>query len=66
MTLCHEKGFPTGSELCLHQGNKHLLRQSLNTLAAHNVGSCKVNPVADTELWRKYGKDYSMSMARGV
>lgn len=60
--LCHEKGFPTGSELCLHQGNKHLLRQSLNTLAAHNVGSCKVNPVADTELWRKYGKDYSMSM----
>lgn len=60
--LCHAKGFPTGSELCLHKGNRHLLRQSLNTLAAHQVGSCKVNPVADTDLWRRFGADYSISI----
>ena len=61
--LCHAKGFPTGAEMCLHKGNLHLLRQSLNTLAAHHVGSCKVNPVSDTELWLRFGKDYSVSLA---
>lgn len=49
--LCAQRGFPTGSELCLHQRNKHLLRQSINTLGAHGVSSCKVNPVSETELW---------------
>ena len=49
--LCAARGFPIGSELCLHQKNKHLLRQSINTLGAHGVSSCKVNPVTETELW---------------
>lgn len=60
--LCHERGFPTGAEMCLHQGNRHLLRESLNTLAAHHVGSCKVNPVSDTDYWRQFGKDYTLSV----
>ena len=60
--LCHAKGFPTGSEMCIHQGNRHLLGQSLNTLAAHHVGSCKVNPVVDTQMWQKFGANYSISV----
>lgn len=60
--LCHEMGFPTGAELCLHQGNKHLLRQSINTLAEHHCAHVKTNPVADSELWQKYGEDYSLSI----
>ncbi|MEG1657295.1 MAG: radical SAM protein [Christensenellaceae bacterium] len=60
--LCHEMGFPTGAEMCLHQGNKQLLRKSINTLAAHHCTSIKTNPVADTELWKKYGKDYTISL----
>ncbi len=59
--LCYEKGFPTDAEMCLHKGNAPLLRQSLNTLAAHHVKSCKVNTVAPTELWDKYGKEYTIS-----
>ena len=51
--LCYERGFPTGSELCIFQKNKHLLRQSINTLAKHRVGSVKTNPVSETELWLK-------------
>ncbi|MEA4853250.1 MAG: radical SAM protein [Christensenella sp.] len=60
--LCYEMGFPTGAETCLHQGNLHLLRQSLNTLAAHHCGHVKTNPVSDTALWKQYGADYSISL----
>lgn len=60
--LCHEMGFPTGAEMCLHKGNAHLLRQSVNTLAARHCHSLKTNPVSDTELWSKYGADYSIGI----
>ena len=59
---CHERGFPTGAEMCLHQGNKHLLRESINTLAAHHCKSLKVNPVAGTETWERLGEDRSITM----
>ncbi|MEG2231908.1 MAG: radical SAM protein [Lachnospiraceae bacterium] len=60
--LCYEMGFPTGAEMCLHQGNKNVLRQSINTLAAHHCTSVKTNPVSDTELWKKYGMNYSIDL----
>ena len=60
--LCRDRGFATEAELCLHRGNCPLLRQSVNTLAAHHCAALKVNPVSDTELWRKYGGDYALSM----
>lgn len=61
--LCYERGFLTSSELCLHQGNKHLLRESLNTLSKHHVRSCKTNPVSPTDLWTKSGSDdYTLSL----
>lgn len=60
--LCHKKGFATGAELCLHKGNMHLLRQSINTLAAHHCKSLKTNPISDTELWKKFGQNMSITM----
>ena len=60
--LCHERGFPTGAEMCLHQGNKHLLRESVSTLAAHHCESLKVNPVADTDTWERLGEDRSLTL----
>lgn len=61
--LCHEHGFLTGSELCLHKGNVGRLRQSIQTLAAHHVSSCKVNAVTESALWRSNGcTDYSIGM----
>lgn len=59
---CKERGFPTGSELCLHRGNKDTLRESVNRLAGLGVESLKVNPVSSTDLWENYDKDYSLSL----
>lgn len=59
--LCHDMGFPTGAELCLHQGNRHLLRKSVNTLANHHCAHLKTNPVSMTDLWASYDKDYSLT-----
>lgn len=59
--LCKERGFPTGAEMALHRGNAAVLRESVNTLAAHGCARLKVSGVMDTELWKKYGKDYHLS-----
>lgn len=40
---CREKGFSTASELCLHKGNAHTLRDSVNLLASVGVSSLKVS-----------------------
>ncbi len=58
--LCHEMHFPTGAELCLHKGNVHLLRQSINTLAKHHCLHVKTNPVSNTDSWENYNKNYSL------
>ena len=60
--LCREKGFPTAAELCIHQGNKHLLRESVNRLAEWGCGHLKTNPVSGTELWDKHGDGKSITM----
>lgn len=59
---CRDRGFATGSELCLHQGNKDTLRESVRLLADLGVENLKVNPVAGTELWERYDRDYSLTM----
>ncbi len=60
--LCHEYGFPTGAEMCVHRGNLHLIRQSIRTLAEHHCRSLKINPVSPTELWDQFGQDKTLSM----
>ena len=41
--LCRDRGFPTGSEYCLHKGNKHVFRDSIKLLGELGCGSVKVN-----------------------
>lgn len=41
--LCKDRGFPTGAELCLHKGNKHTLRESINLLASLGCRSLKIS-----------------------
>lgn len=59
--LCRDNGFPTGAEMCIHQGNKHTLRETMKLLSACGVAHVKTNPVSDTELWTNYTEDYSIS-----
>ncbi|MCR4907467.1 MAG: radical SAM protein [Lachnospiraceae bacterium] len=40
--LCKEHGFPTGSEMCLHKGNLHTLRDSVKLLGSLGVSRLKV------------------------
>lgn len=41
--LCHARGFATGAELALHEGNVHTLRESVRKLGELGVSSLKVN-----------------------
>ena len=49
--LCYERGFPTGAEICLHQRNKHTLRESINLLASVGVAHVKTNPASMSGAW---------------
>ena len=60
--LCRDMGFPTASEMCIHQGNKHLLRASLQHLREVGCGSVKTVPVSDVGEWQKNGAGQSVTM----
>lgn len=45
--LCHEHGFPTGAEYCLHKGNVDVLPESIRLLAGVGCASVKVNGLCD-------------------
>lgn len=46
--LCKERGFPTGSEFCLHRGNMATLRDSVKKLSAWGVRSLKVSRLCNS------------------
>lgn len=58
---CKEKGFPTGAEMCIHNGNKHLLRDTINRLAELGCGSLKTNPISNVGAWKEGGYGESIS-----
>lgn len=60
--LCRDMGFPTGAEMCLHAGNKHLLRASVNHLRDVGCGNVKTNPISDVGEWKKNGGSASIPM----
>ncbi len=60
--LCRDMGFPTGAEMCLHQGNKHLLRESVNHLRDVGCRSLKTNPISNVGEWQKNGYGESLSL----
>lgn len=59
---CREKGFPTGAEMCIHHGNKHLLRATVNRLASLGCRSLKPVPVSNVGEWKKNGYGESISI----
>ena len=59
--LCREHGFPTGAEMCIHDRNKHTLRDSVNYLASVGCRSLKTNPVSDEGTWHDNGYGRSIS-----
>ncbi len=59
---CREQGFPTGAEMCIHQGNKHTLRETVNRLASLGCRSLKTNPVSNVGAWKENGFGESISM----
>ena len=59
---CKEKGFSTGAEMCIHNGNKHLLRQTINRLAELGCRSLKTTPVSNVGAWKEGGYGESVSI----
>jgi len=59
---CRAKGFPTGAEMCIHQGNKHLLRETVKRLGELGCSSLKTNPISNVGAWKEgdYGESISM------
>ena len=56
--LCRDNGFKTAAEMCIHEKNKHLIRESINYLASVGCRAIKTCPVSDVGEWHKnnYGK----------
>ncbi len=59
---CKDRGFPTGAEMCLHQNNKHTLRESINLLASWGCRHMKTNPVSNVGAWKEGGYGEAISM----
>ena len=59
---CKKKGFPTGAEMCIHNGNKHLLRETVNQLAEWGCRSLKTNPISNVGAWLEGGYGESIPM----
>lgn len=58
---CQRYGFPTGAEMCIHQMNKHTLRETVKKLASWGCYALKTNPVADVGEWKENGYGESIS-----
>ena len=59
---CREKGFPTGAEMCIHHGNKHLLRETVLRLKEFGCRSLKTNPISNVGAWKEGGYGESISI----
>ena len=52
LKLCHEKGFHTSVEMCIHRGNVSGLLDTLYALEDVGVTQVKASNVSKTELWK--------------
>ena len=59
---CRDRGFPTGAEMCIHQGNKHLLRKTVNHLASLGCKSLKTTPISNVGAWKDGGYGESIAI----
>lgn len=51
--LCREYGFGSDAEMCIHKGNMHTIRDTVNLLKEYGVSALKTAPVTGTDLWLK-------------
>ena len=58
---CRDRGFPTGAEMCVHKGNRHLLRETVRKLGELGCRSLKVVPVSDVGAWKAGGYDAAIT-----
>lgn len=59
--LCRDKGFPTSVETCLHRGNRHVIRDTVNKLASTGVEFIKFGDIANTDLWKRNAQGNEMT-----
>lgn len=48
--------------MCIHGGNKHLLRETIKKLSELGCRSLKTNPIADVGAWKEGGYGETISM----
>lgn len=58
--LCREHGFTTKALMCLHERNKHTLRESVNYLAGLGCSSLITGTISDIGAWHEGGYGKSM------
>ncbi len=66
LKLCHDRGFPTDVEVCLHQGNRNSLLLTIEKLVEVGVKAIRLGSVTDTELWKKNNEGYTYSFREYV
>lgn len=59
---CQRRGFPTGAEMCIHEKNKHLLRETVNRLGSLGCRSLKTNPISNVGAWKENGYGEAISI----
>ena len=58
--LCAKKGFVVQAQMCLHHGNVHALRETINYLASVGCASVRVGHVNDLGAWTQNGRDMTL------
>ena len=59
---CHQRGFSTNVEMCIHRGNMDSIRESINRLADFGVRHIKFSEVSNTELWKQNAEGHELSI----
>lgn len=62
MKLCIKRGFPMNVQMCIHKGNHHTFRETVNRLAEIGVPALKCSSVSDTELWNRNSEGNACGM----
>ena len=59
--LLKERGIPVHVAMCIHRGNRGVLRETANYLASLDVKSLKLNAPQEFGTWKQYAEDYALS-----
>lgn len=54
LKLCHDRGFETAVQMCVHRGNADSLPQTIAALKQAGVTRLKASNVSMTELWQRH------------